>query len=407
MKTILVSAYACEPLKGSEQGVGWNWVLQLAKNNYVHVITRANNQEFIDTHLPKSVSSNITFHYYDTHKYIKRLKNKAKGLYLYYFFWQIGILPSVSKIIKENNPDYTMHLTMGSIWMPTFLHLFKVPFIWGPMGGGEGIPKSFIKSLPNKDKLIQGSRYFFKYLWFFNPLFLFRCLKSKIIIVRTKNTLSFIPKWYRKKCKVFLETSMENDVFKHLKKVSNSNKIQIITTGRLVPFKNIICLIDSLQYLPSDKDISLTIIGSGSEKKRILSRLNSISTKVSVNLLSELPREGVLNKLEHSDIYVFPSLREGGSWALMEAMAIGLPVICLKWSGMEIITDELSAIQLPVTNPEQMPKDLANAISELINNPNKRKRMGDAARERIKSDFNWDSKGAFMEKLFTELDKNN
>ena len=43
MKTILVSAYACEPLKGSEQGVGWNWVLQLAKKNNVHVITRANN----------------------------------------------------------------------------------------------------------------------------------------------------------------------------------------------------------------------------------------------------------------------------------------------------------------------------------------------------------------------------
>ena len=99
MKTILISAYACEPLKGSEQGVGWNWVLQIAKSNYVHVITRTNNKEFIELHLPQSVDHNITFHYYDTHKTIKNLKNKAKGLYFYYLFWQIGIIPTIKKIL--------------------------------------------------------------------------------------------------------------------------------------------------------------------------------------------------------------------------------------------------------------------------------------------------------------------
>ena len=89
MRKILISAYACEPLKGSEQGVGWNWVMQMAKTNYLHVITRANNQEPIEKHLSRDIKDNITFHYYDTIPIIKGLKNKAKGLYLYYFFWQI------------------------------------------------------------------------------------------------------------------------------------------------------------------------------------------------------------------------------------------------------------------------------------------------------------------------------
>ena len=61
MRHILISAYACEPLKGSEQGVGWNWVLQMAKTNYLHVITRANNKELIEAHLPAAVAKNITF----------------------------------------------------------------------------------------------------------------------------------------------------------------------------------------------------------------------------------------------------------------------------------------------------------------------------------------------------------
>lgn len=101
MRTILVSAYGCEPIKGSEAGVGWNWVLQMAKTNYLHVITRANNQEPIEAHLPEELKEKITFHYYDTPNFIKRLKNKAKGLYFYYFFWQLGIIPLVRQIIRK------------------------------------------------------------------------------------------------------------------------------------------------------------------------------------------------------------------------------------------------------------------------------------------------------------------
>ena len=42
---IFISAYACEPEKGSEPGIGWNVVNELAKYHEVHVLTRANNQD--------------------------------------------------------------------------------------------------------------------------------------------------------------------------------------------------------------------------------------------------------------------------------------------------------------------------------------------------------------------------
>ena len=137
MRTLLVSAYACEPLKGSEPAVGWNWVLQLAKFNKVHVITRANNETIINQHLPVELKDNIKFHYYDTPNSIKRLKKKDKGLYFYYFCWQIGIVKLAKHIIQKEHVDYTIHLTFGSMWMPTFLPILKTRFIWGPMGGGE------------------------------------------------------------------------------------------------------------------------------------------------------------------------------------------------------------------------------------------------------------------------------
>lgn len=406
MRTILVSAYGCEPLKGSESGVGWNWVLQMAKHNNVHVITRANNKIPIESHLPADVAENITFHYYDTADVIRKLKNRAKGLYFYYFCWQVGITPLVRKLIKQYNFDYSIHLTFGSMWMPTFLPFFKTPFIWGPVGGGDGEPTSFLKELPIKQRLMQYGRWIMNHTSFLNPAIIVPSYRAVAILTRTDNSANVIPKKFQSKVHTILETSMESEIFNFSSdhKKQNDKTIKLVFTGRLTPSKNVISIVKSLRFVPLSYPIQLTIIGSGSEKSKIKQEIEKYHLQDRVQFISEIARNEVLQELTQSDIYLFPSLREGGSWALMEAMAIGLPVICLNWSGMTVITDDASAIRLPVTNPEQMPKDMAQAIRKLIDHPELRHKMGVAARERIKNVFNWEAKGTFMETLFSELD---
>lgn len=404
--TILVSAYGCEPLKGSEAGVGWNWVLQMAKNNRVHVITRANNQEPIEAHLPDDVKDNIVFHYYDTPNFIKNLKKKAKGLYFYYFCWQVGIISVIKNILKQEKIDYAIHLTFGSMWMPTFLPLFNVPFIWGPVGGGDCEPKSFLKVLSLKQRIIQSARYVMNALSCINPFIVIPAARASAILARTPNSAKVIPLIFKKKTKVILETAMESEIFRHKKKDrEGDNSVRLITTGRLLPNKNILTAVRALKYLPQGCDVMLTIVGSGYQRKMIDAEAKKLGH--TIEIINEIPRQEVLNLLENSDIFLFPSLREGGSWSLMEAMAIGLPVICLNWAGMAVTTDDSCAIRLPVTNPEQMPKDMAAAIISLIENPELRKKMGEDGRKRIREVFNWDAKGEFIENLLEELDAQN
>lgn len=406
-RRILVSAYGCEPLKGSEPGIGWNWILQIAKHNYLHVITRANNRQAIEAHLPDSLKPRIIFHYYDTPNYIKRLKNKAKGLYFYYFCWQIGIVPLVRRILKEERMDYTMHLTFGSMWMPTFLPLFSTPFIWGPVGGGDCEPKTFLKVLPLKQRVIQNFRYVMNAFSFLHPGIMIPAVKAKAILARTPNSAHVIPSRFQYKVKTILETAMEADVFNYKRvECRDDNVIRLITTGRLLPNKNILSAVRALAYIPEEYRISLTIVGSGYQKKEIEDTAIKMGRGNDIRIIDEMPRQDALHLVEQSDIFLFPSLREGGSWSLMEAMAIGLPVICLDWAGMAITTDDTCAIRLPVTDPEQMPKDMAAAIIKLIENPELRKTMGEAGRKRIKDVFNWEAKGEFMEQLWDELDKN-
>ena len=92
---VLLSAYACEPNRGSEPGVGWNWAIEIAKRGHdVVVLTRKNNREVIESN--ENTPFNLNFIYYDLPSSLMWLK-KVFGVQLYYFLWQIGACFFVKK----------------------------------------------------------------------------------------------------------------------------------------------------------------------------------------------------------------------------------------------------------------------------------------------------------------------
>lgn len=404
-RKILVSAYGCEPFRGSEAGVGWNWILQMAKANEVFAIVRANDQEKIEANIPNDVKDNLHFYYYDN--CVKKIKNGSKRLYIYYFFWQIGIIKIIKKLRKKYTFDYSIHLTFGSVWMPTFLPFFKIPFIWGPVGGADAVPKPFIKTLPLKQRIVQRGRYFLIKTGRINPCMFIPSRKAKAILCRTENNRLAIPKKYRDKSRVVLETAMEPEVFKYKKDYGavESEPVKIIISGRLIPLKNINTLIDTVESISEKGKIEVTIIGDGPEKAKIEKRIHEKGLENIFTLKPRVPREELLENLKSSDIYFFTSLKEAGSWSLMEAMSVGLPVLCYDWAGMGLITDDNCAFKVKPQNYNQSVEEFSEALSKLINSPNLRKQMGERARERILQKFNWDEKGIFVEKLFEELEK--
>ena len=89
---ILVSAYACEPGKGSEPAVGWNWVCQMARFHDVWVLTRRNNRPPIQAELDGRLAPSLHFVYFDLPYWARFWKRSTFGLRLYYCLWQIGVL---------------------------------------------------------------------------------------------------------------------------------------------------------------------------------------------------------------------------------------------------------------------------------------------------------------------------
>jgi glycosyltransferase involved in cell wall biosynthesis len=378
MKIILVSAFSISPNKGSEPGVGLIWSSELSKSSIVYVVTRKKLKEDLELYKLNNNLFNLNFIFIDSSSFLRKI-----SILLEYIDWQIKVFLYFKKKIKLYNFDYIWHLTFGSIFLPTFLFLFNVPFIWGPLGGGERVRFLNYKNFIFTDALPHYVKSFLVKTISFNPFVFLPERKAKLIIAKTKDTFNLLSNNAKSKSIIRLETAF--DLPSHNANIINKSNDKLIFcyTGRLISFKNVILTLEALKGSSIGDDFIYKIVGDGPQRKYLESYVKKNNMENNVLFLGNLPRIEALKILMASDIYLFPSLREGGSWALMEAMALGKPTICIKTNGMEMIADSSSAIMIPLESHSKMLINFQNAISVLSHNHDLRKKIGDNAKIRI------------------------
>ncbi len=404
MLKVLVSAYACEPHKGSEPGVGWNWAKQIARFAEVWVITRANNREVIEEELKKNPEPNLHFVYVDLPKWMRFWKKGQRGVHLYYYLWQFAVYFRAKKLVKENRFDITHHITFVNDWIFSSLSLLNIPFVWGPIGSHPEVPLKFLYGM--KAKFLEMSRRivqnFFRY---FEPLYLFTILRAQKIILISQNQKAKYPFKLLSNDSLFFQSANGiNSIFNTKFNTVKNSGLKIITVGRLIYLKGFHLTINAFAMFlqKTDKNAELTIIGDGMDRELLRKLVNKNNLLRKVKFLGNIPREFVLEELSTSGIFVFPSF-EGGGMVVLEAMAVGLPVVCLDYGGPgEMVTNECGFKIKPIT-PQQTINDLAEALLKLAQDPELRKKMGEAGRKRVEEHYTWEKKGEFIRKVYEDV----
>ena len=129
---VLISAYACEPHRGSEPAVGWNWVRQAARFHDVWVIARRDERASIESHPFGREAPNVHWVYYEFPKSRLFWKFGGPGIQLYYYLWQWRIGPVGRRLQREVGFDVIHHVTLVRYWTPTALSSLPVPLIAPP-----------------------------------------------------------------------------------------------------------------------------------------------------------------------------------------------------------------------------------------------------------------------------------
>ena len=158
---------------------------------------------------------------------------------------------------------------------------------------------------------------------------------------------------------------------------SSSSRSRIISVGRLGPEKGFDHLLQAVaRVFPDRPGWTLTILGEGTERARLERLRDREGLGIRIDLPGLVPDPGP--ELASSDFFVLSSRWEGFPMALCEAMAVGLPVIATAFPGVEdILTSEVDGLIVPLNDEDA----LAEAIRRMIDDPDLRRRLGDAARE--------------------------
>jgi len=406
MKTILATAYAINPYKGSEDGMGWNFVMQIARFNKVVAITRENNQQHIEKYMlenPSELYQRITFLYFDTPYWMRFWKKGGRGAMLYYLLWQ----KMVVSFIKKSNVEFDVvhNLNFHNDWTPSFLWKLDKPFVWGPIGHHPLIPEQYLKPFSfkyyAKDRLTWAVKQFF---WEYSPS-LRKTVRKADVILSMNSSVNHILSLQNKTEYVIPSAATQDYGWEEN---MQSDSFSLISVGRLVPLKGFDLTIRSFASFYNNltdkqkKNVTLTIVGSGPEEDLLKKMAEEERVSEQVHFISWIDRADVMELFRKASLFVFPS-HEGAGMVVPEALSFGVPVVALDNEGPgEFITPECG-VAVPIGSYEATVNNISAAIESLYHDKDTLMSMRKAAREHFIGKFHWDRRGEQLNGIYSNL----
>jgi len=119
-----------------------------------------------------------------------------------------------------------------------------------------------------------------------------------------------------------------------------------------------------------------------------------------VTLHGEVPHRQVQNLIVNCDFLACPSVREFGGGVVLEAMALGIAPIVADYGGPAELIDTNTGIAVPFSGPDDLQENLRAILQDLIHDPARLDRLGDAAVARISALFTWERKAAQIVRVY-------
>ncbi|GAB4050356.1 glycosyltransferase family 4 protein [Spirosoma litoris] len=408
MKKVLLSAYACLPNHGSEEGTGWTYATTLSLNGLeVHCLTKKDGKASIGEILANGQYPNLTVHYVIVPDWVDKFCNSNLiGMYFHYIYWQWSALKVARRLNKVYNFDLVHHVTYGSIQLGSFMYKLRKPFVFGPVGGGQHAPKAFKRYFGAYWTREWMRDWVSTFLQYTNPGFYRSVATANRLVVTNEDTYKLAQKLRPNRSIDRIWDAGLSPSFLPEKPIERypGNTLKLLWTGRLLPRKALELTIQALGQVDPAIPVMLTIVGGKGEMvDHVPQYIERYGVKDRIHWAGHVSYQEVKDFYEQSDVFFFTSLRDSCPHQLLEAMAYSLPIVTLNLHGQaELVSDE-TGLRVPVTNEDQVVSDLARAVEWMYAHPNERLRMGQSGYAFAQTQI-WETKiRRFIDELYAPL----
>ena len=379
MANILIIAGACKPDKGSEAGLGWNWIKQIASRHNVTAIVGEwqGNREAINQalELDPELAKQVSF------VFLEWFPHPKSGLalviwrtfqpiyYRRYRRWMVKAYQVAQELCAQQQFDLVHQITIATYREPGFPWELPVPSVWGPVGGLGNMPWRCLPALG----LVEGTRHFCR-----NIVNLAQMQCHRRFHRALKHTRAVFAMDSASKDLLRVEYGIQSNVVaaafcdpahpKRRVRKRERGPLRLVFAGLHLSRKGLSFLLDALASLPDQHQWTLDVLGSGimtAPWKRKARRLG-LSDRVTFHgYVSDEARDRVLDE---SDVLVFPSLLEGWPAMVAEAISFGMPVITTDLHGMRDIVTEHCGFLVNADNPRNLVQGITSVLAQFETN---------------------------------------
>jgi len=364
-----------EPGRGSEPGVGWNWATELAQLGHaVTVITRADNRSAIE-HNATSSECGLRFLYYDLPQWMLRWRRIPGGKQIYYVLWQWFAVRHLQELFSPLPFDVVHHVTYVSARYPSFMGLLGIPFFFGPVSGGEGVPPRLRSGFSAGARCRERLRSLSNFLVPFDPMMRHTFRHADRILV-TRDTLALVPRRWHRKCESQLAIGLSGPYLSNARSVDKcaAHPPLLLFVGRLLEWKGLAVALQAVSAIHQDfPRLRFVIVGDGPARTRLAKLSHQLGLANVVEWTGWRTQAELEQHYRAADLLLFPTMRDSGGMVVLEALAHGVPVLCTDLGGPGLIVNDTCgrAVVTRGLNQEQLAGKFAQALRQVLDAPDR------------------------------------
>lgn len=402
---VLLSAYACAPGKGSEPEIGWSWMQQVSRVHDVWVITRESKRERVEEGLRREPSPRAHFVYVDLPRPLRFFKHWPGGVYIYYYIWQFLAYLKARQLHRQIGFGLVHHVTFCMYWLPSFMAMLDVPFVWGPVGGGESAPKTFRRTFTVRGRIYETLRDLAQVIGTIDPAVRMTARRSTLALATTQQSAERLRALGCKRVRVLTSVGVSQEELNEIIPCEHraAERLRMVSAGRLLHWKGFHLALEAIARVRDTvPSLEYWIYGEGAERESLEKLVKQLGISDRVHLCDAIPREQLMRVMVDFDVLLHPSLHDSGAFVCVEAMTAGCAVVCLDVGGPAIQVTEETGIKIAALSPEQTVRDLAAAIEKLANDSDFRHGLARAARQRAQNVFAWEKRVDCLPEVYAQ-----
>lgn len=401
---ILIEAYACCPGRGSEENNGWCLPLELARAGHaVTVVTKSEHAVEIGTARAAILRGEPqleplwNFVFIGTPDWTRHLPHALRPR-VRYWIWLRRVPRHISSIAGGH--DLLWHLTWGSLFAGTRLHLLGLPLIHGPSGGGQTTdPRAM--PLFGRDVIWEIIRSLtVRAMRHTRPAWIRR---ASMLICSNRETERLAIRMGARRTALCSDATLpESFRPPQCPERSHEGALRLLWIGRLVRLKAVRLAIWAMEALPPELPVSLEILGDGPDAAWLQQALATSPARERITWGGRVPWDEIPRRMRAADTLLLTSVRDSCAAQVFEAMCWGLPVIAIRQFG---VRDHAPAEGVCWVRPGPIPAlvhDLATSIVRLQRSPAMRQRMS-ALNHAASREHLWAPRAATLMALIARL----